>query len=273
MVVLWIIGILLLLLCLPVTLRVSWCLPPKGKQTIAQMGFLTEQVQEEIAALGLDDGDQTVLRQLVAELPPQQVTRKELRVSLGWLCFHWNLFPFTQKQPRKKSDSAKKTTQEQKPKESKTSKPAQKPMDWKKMLGQLWQCARKPVQMVLSDVCLHHLELRVRYGAPDSAQAATGAQKMGIAVYTLLGTVQNLIRVRKANLQIQPDFLAEETDWSLRFRLSIHPIVWLGAALRFAGSFLVKMLGSTKAKSTKQKQDSTNSNPSGGTSSQEQRAF
>jgi hypothetical protein len=272
-VVLWIIGILLLLLCLPVTLRVSWCLPPKGKQTIAQMGFLTEQVQEEIAALGLNDGDQTVLRQLVAELPPQQVPQKELRVSLGWLCFHWNLFPPPQKKPGKTVDAANKDKPKRKEQSSESTKPASKSIDWKKMLGQLWQCARKPVQMVLSDVCLHHLELRVRYGAPDSAQAATGAQKMGIAVYTLLGTVQNLIRVRKANLQIQPDFLSEETDWSLRFRLSIHPIVWIGAALRFAGSFLVKMIGSTKAKSTKQKQDSTNSNPSGGTSSQEQRAF
>ncbi len=272
MVVLWVIGILLLLLCLPLTLRISWCLPPKGKRTITQTGFLTEQVQEEIAALELNEEDQAILCQMVEELPPQQVPQKELKISLWWLCFRWNLFPFTQKQPHKKSDSAKKATQEEKPKESKTSKPAQKPMDWKEMLEQLWQCARKPVQIVMSDLCLHHLDLRVCCGAPDSAQAATGAQKMGIAVYTLLGTIQNFIRIRKANLQIQPDFLAEETDWSIQFRLSIHPIVWIGAALRFAGSFLVKMIGSTKAKSTKQEQDSTNPDPSGGKSPQEQTA-
>ena len=51
MVVLWVIGILLLLLCLPLTLRVGWWLPPKGKQTVTQTGFLTERVQEEIACL------------------------------------------------------------------------------------------------------------------------------------------------------------------------------------------------------------------------------
>ncbi len=269
MVVLWVIGILLLLLCLPLTLRVGWWLPPKGKQTVTQTGFLTERVQEEIAALELCEDDQTILRQMIAELPQQQEVQKELSVSLWWLCFHWNLFPLAPKKPKKKAAAKDTKPKKEKPKEE-TSQPDAKAPGRKKLLGELWQCARKPLQMILSDLCLHHLDLRASCGASDSAQAATGSQKMGIAVYTLLGTIQNFIRVRSANLQIQPDFLAEETDWSIRFRLSIHPIVWLGAALRFAGSFISRMVGKTKRQSQKREQDSTNPNRSGGKPPQEQ---
>ena len=223
-------------------------------------------MQEEIAALELCEDDQTILRQMIAELPQQQEVQKELSVSL---CFHWNLFPLAPKKPKKKAAAKDTKPKKEKPKEEATQ-PDTKAPGRKKLLGQLWQCARKPLQMILSDLCLHHLDLRASCGASDSAQAATGSQKMGIVVYTLLGTIQNFIRVRSANLQIQPDFLAEETDWSIRFRLSIHPIVWLGAALRFAGSFIIGMIGKMKKQSKKQKQDSTNPNRSGGKPPQEQ---
>ena len=45
------------------------------------------------------------------------------------------------------------------------------------MLPQLWQCAKKPLQMVLGDVCLHHLKLYGIVSREDTAQSALEAQK------------------------------------------------------------------------------------------------
>lgn len=89
MTVLWILlgvlAALLLLLCCPVTLRLSWWPAAASKQD-EPSGYLTEQVERDLEQLGLDPEDEQQLRRLIQGLPdpPPQQPQKELRLTLHY---------------------------------------------------------------------------------------------------------------------------------------------------------------------------------------------
>ena len=119
------------------------------------------------------------------------------------------------------------------------------------MLPQLWQCAKKPIRMVLGDVCLHHLKLYGIVSREDTAQSALEAQKFSTILYTLLGMVQ------RTDIRIEPDFWGSGQErWQLRLSLTVHPIVAVAAAVRFAACFLRQLL-SRKETDKPQQKDST----------------
>ena len=116
-----------------------------------------------------------------------------------------------------------------------------------RMIPEIVNCAKKPLEMALGDLCLHHLQLYAMVARQDSAQAALDTQKLVSAVYTALAAAQNWIRVRHADIRLRPDFSGgEESSWAVRLRLSFHPIVMLAAALRFAFCLLRLLLAQKK---------------------------
>ena len=116
-----------------------------------------------------------------------------------------------------------------------------------RMIPEIVNCAKKPLEMALGDLCLHHLQLYAAVARQDSAQAALDTQKLVSAVYTALAAAQNWIRVRHADIRLRPDFSGgEESSWAVRLRLSFHPIVMLAAALRFAFCLLRLLLAQKK---------------------------
>lgn len=115
MTVLWILlGVLaaiVLLLCLPLTLRLSWL--PKPPQPAPSL--LTDEVNKEIEALDLPQSDRQLLRQMVEQTKASPVTENQLKVELKVLLFTIHLFPFAQKQK-------KKPAQKKQPKQPKKSR-------------------------------------------------------------------------------------------------------------------------------------------------------
>ena len=127
-----------------------------------------------------------------------------------------------------------------------------------RMIPEIVNCAKKPLEMALGDLCLHHLQLYAMVARPDSAQAALDTQKLVSAVYTALAAAQNWIRVRHADIRLRPDFSGgEESSWAVRLRLSFHPIVMLAAALRFAFCLLRLLLAQKKKEQPEEQKKQT----------------
>lgn len=127
-----------------------------------------------------------------------------------------------------------------------------------RMIPEIVNCAKKPLEMALGDLCLHHLQLYAAVARPDSAQAALDTQKLVSAVYTALAAAQNWIRVRHADIRLRPDFSGgEESSWAVRLRLSFHPIVMLAAALRFAFCLLRLLLAQKKKEQPEEQKKQT----------------
>ena len=229
MIVLWIIlailACILLLLCFPVGIHLSYWTPKDGqKQTVS---YKTEAVDKEIDELELCEGDKEVLRQAVEELGYyEKEPEKQLTATVRYLFFKIKLYPMKLKQ---------------KPEKEETS------FDIKAMLPAIWECAKKPLAMILNGVCVRTLKLSVLVSKEDTAQSALDAQKLVTAVYTGLGVAQNLIQVKKADIRIKPDFSGQEqSDWQGEILVQMRPIIVLGAALRFVVCFAIKVLGKAK---------------------------
>lgn len=270
MTVLWILlGVLaaiVLLLCLPLTLRLSWL--PKPEQPAPSL--LTDEVNKEIEALDLPQSDRQLLRQMVEQAKAPPVTENQLKVELKVLLFTIHLFPFAQKQ-KKKPAQKKQPKQPKKKQEEPSQQSEQKPKasELLAMLPQLWQCAKKPIQMVLGDVCLHHLKLYGVVSREDTAQSALEAQKFSTILYTLLGMVQNIGRVKKTDIRIEPDFWGSGQErWQLRCSLTVHPIVAVAAAIRFAACFLKQLLSKKETDKPQQKDSTSCTADSGKSASQ-----
>ena len=112
MTVLWILlGVLaaiILLLCLPLTLRLSWL--PKPEQPAPCL--LTDEVNKEIEALDLPQTDRQLLRQMVEQTKAPPVTENQLKVDVKVLLFTIHLFPFAQKKkvtPKNNKSSLKRS--------------------------------------------------------------------------------------------------------------------------------------------------------------------
>lgn len=263
MTVLWILlgvlAALLLLLCCPVTLRLSWWPAAASKQD-EPSGYLTEQVERDLEQLGLASEDELQLRRLIQGLPdpPQQrEPQKELRLTLHYLFLRLTLYPQKPKPPKEpKQPAGKKKPQREKQVEEKKEK-----LDTAailRMIPEIVNCAKKPLEMALGDLCLHHLQLYAAVARPDSAQAALDTQKLVSAVYTALAAAQNWIRVRHADIRLRPDFSGgEESSWVVRLRLSFHPIVMLAAALRSAFCLLRLLLAQKKKEQPEEQKKQT----------------
>ncbi len=250
MIVLWIflsvLAAIFLLLCCPVGLSVSWWYPPKGKEVTQHRAYLTEDVQKEIAKLELCAEDEQILKQMVGELPPRELPpEKELLVKLHFLFLKFTVYPMSKKEKPSKLPKMKKAAQNKSP--QKEEKKKSEKTDWKALL--LWsvQNAKKSLGMILRDICLKRLELYITVAREDAAKSALDAQKLLTAVYSALGVTQNVMKVKKADIRICPDFRGDgKNDVAVRFCISFHPIVAVAAGLRFLGSLLKKMLRQTK---------------------------
>ena len=110
MIVLWIIlailACILLLLCFPVGIYLSYWTPKdEKKQTVS---YKTEAVDKEIDELELCEGDKEVLRQAVEELGYyEKEPKKQLTATVRYLFFKIKLYPMKLKQKPEKEEKKK----------------------------------------------------------------------------------------------------------------------------------------------------------------------
>ena len=157
-----------------------------------------------------------------------------LLVQARWLLLRVRLYP--QKEKKEKPKAAK----GQKREKQEPEKPAPKP-DLQQLAGMAVdavQSAGAPMRMVLSNLRIRKLVLDVTVAAEDAAQTAISFGKVQACLHTALGTLGHFIKIIRPRLLIRPDFLAEETRFTLSFRAVVTPLIVLAAAIRAGIAFL-----------------------------------
>lgn len=166
------------------------------------------------------------------------VWENEPEVSVGYLFFRFQLSP-AENRPKKEKKQAEKA---EKPK--KKEEPAQPKAlaDTAALVLDLIRSATGGLAMAVRNLRVRDLKLRMVVAGEDSAQTALEYGKMNACLYGAYAALQNFISIKRASLEIEPDFLAEEGSFVLRFRVLATPLVLLGAALRIGASFLWKQV-------------------------------
>ncbi len=99
--------------------------------------------------------------------------------------------------------------------------------------------AKGALRRVAHSVVIGRLQLCMTVGGERADQIADRYGQMCSAVYPLVTALSAVIRVRKSQVRVQPDFLSEGTDVRFRMTMYIFPlgVVWAGLVA------LVKVLG------------------------------
>ncbi|MCI8492029.1 DUF2953 domain-containing protein [Anaerotruncus sp.] len=95
-------------------------------------------------------------------------------------------------------------------------------------------------KMLLRRVCIYHVHLRVVVAEDDAAQTAIAFGRMNALVYTAYTAARGLFHLKKPDILITPDFMAQEGSWQFEARGRLLPIAAVAAAVRIGAAFLVK---------------------------------
>lgn len=98
------------------------------------------------------------------------------------------------------------------------------------------------------------LFLDMRVAKEDAAQTAIAYGKTCAAVFPTVGRLCSTLRVRRYNVNIYPDYLANGSRASILFCVSVRPIKLTNAMVRFALRALASFIKAKKYASEKKKQ-------------------
>lgn len=151
--------------------------------------------------------------------------------------------------PQKKSAEKPK---EEKPKKEKTPLAQSVRLIW-----DLIASAAEDLGILISKLRLYDLTLRLTLAEEDAAETGIRYGKACAYVYSGLGLLQGLLRVRKVGeIRVTPDFSAgaSRSDYFFSFCLKLRVGSLLRAALRILFRFLLRTLRREKASEPSQKQ-------------------
>ena len=187
-----------------------------------------------------------VLLLLLALLLVPVVFRAEYRgdwtVSASYLFFRFPLYPPRAKQKPEKKGRAEGAAGDQIKKKT-GERPFTETVD---MLLDLVSSAGGGLRMIFRNFLVYSLKLRVDVGRGDAAETGIQYGKLCAYLYSAYAVLRHYIRFRRADLDIRPDFLAEEDRWELSLKARLTPLIVLAAALRMGASFVWKQAAGRK---------------------------
>ncbi len=170
---------------------------------------------------------------------------EEFTLSVGILCFYWQIFPEKPAKKKKPKAAPKKATKKapSKKKRKKAPPPEKKPEkgDIKgtaDIVLDLLKAALPPLGQMLRHLRLVKLDARIWVGGSDAAETALAFGKIQALFYGGYAALQNLIRVKAKRVEIDCDFLLPETRQDIFFCIKLRIGVILWALLRMAWRFL-----------------------------------
>ena len=95
-------------------------------------------------------------------------------------------------------------------------------------------------KMLLRHVRVYRVRLRVVVAEDDAAQTAIAFGHMNALIYTAYTAARGLFNLKKPDILITPDFMAQEGSWQFEARGRLLPIAAAAAAVRIGAAFLVK---------------------------------
>lgn len=106
-------------------------------------------------------------------------------------------------------------------------------------IGEVAALAGKTVGRLLRSITVNRLDLQMRIATDDVATTAQRYGQVCGVLYPALAIIERWVRIRRRDLRVEPNFLAEES--AVRFDIRLQVSLWrlLGAAVALLWGFLV----------------------------------
>ncbi len=179
----------------------------------------------------------------------------DVAVSVQWLFLKFDILPKNEKKPQKEK---KKKTKEEKPKEESEVIPEPKKKKKDNMfvrfynnrgvsgVVQLLKDAAKALGGMFKRIgrafLFEELIISLKVGAGDSAETAIKYGKTCSAAFPAMGLIVSTMRVKKYNIDINPDFIYGKNEARLHTKVSVRPAKLICAVIVFAFEFLFKVV-------------------------------
>lgn len=180
----------------------------------------------------------------------------DVAVSVKWLFLKFNILPKHEKEEKPKKEKKKKE-KEEKPKEESEVIPEPK----KKKDNMFFRFYRnrgvEGVVQLLKDAAnavggmfkrigraflFEELIISLTVGAGDSAETAIKYGKTCSAAFPAMGLIVSTMRVKKYNIEINPDFIYGKNEAKLHSQISVRPIKLINAVIIVAFELLFKVV-------------------------------
>lgn len=181
----------------------------------------------------------------------------DVAVSVQWLFLKFDILPKKEKEKKPKKEKKKKT-KEEKPKEE--SEVIREPKKKKKDnmfvrfynnrgvsgVVQLLKDAAKAVGGMFRRIgrafLFEELIISLKVGAGDSAETAIKYGKTCSAAFPAMGLIVSTMRVKKYNIEINPDFIYGKNEARLHTKVSVRPVKLIGAVIVLVFELLFKVV-------------------------------
>ncbi len=179
----------------------------------------------------------------------------DVAVSLKWLFLKFNILPKHEKEEKPKKEKKKK---EENPKEESEVVPEPKKKKQDNMfvrfyrnrgvegVVQLLKDAAKAIGGMFKRIgrafLFEELIISLTVGAGDSAETAIKYGKTCSAAFPAMGLIVSTMRVKKYNIEINPDFINGKNVARLHTKVSVRPIKLINAVIAVAFELLFKVV-------------------------------
>ncbi len=191
----------------------------------------------------------------------------DVAVSVGWLFLNFNVLPKKEDHGKPKKEKKPKKKKEEKPKEESEIVPEPKTKKKDNMFVRFYRNRGvNGVVQLLKDTAkalggmfgrlgraflFEELYISMTVGAGDSAQTAIKYGEICAGAFPAMGLIVSKMRVKKYNLEINPDFIYGQTSARLHTKVSVRPILLINAVIVLAFELLfnvvIKLLKHSKA--------------------------
>ena len=181
----------------------------------------------------------------------------DIALSVGWLFLKFNILPKKDK-PEKPKKEKKKKEKKEKPKDNSEVVPEPKKKKQDNMFVRFYRNRGvNGVVQLLKDAAnaiggmfgrigraflFEELFISLTVGAGDSAETAIKYGKVCAGAFPAMGLLVNKMRIRKYNLEINPDFIYGKTEARLHTKISFRPISFINAVIIVAFELLFKVV-------------------------------
>lgn len=182
----------------------------------------------------------------------------DVELSVKWLFLNIKILPKKEKSEEKKKEPKKKKEKEKKPKEESEiiKEPKKKKQDnmfvrFYRNRGvsgvvQLLKDAANAVGGMFKRIgrafLFEELYISLTVGAGDSAETALKYGKTCSAAFPAMGLIVSTMRIKKYNIEINPDFINGSNSARLHTKISVRPIKLINAVIIVAFELLFKVV-------------------------------
>lgn len=170
-----------------------------------------------------------------------------VELEVRYLFFRFKLLPWEKKEKAPKEEKpAEQKPPEEKPAKEKPAKPNPLKTFWQNegvdgviaLLKKTAAIVSGMFRGVFRHVIIDSLFLQMHIGSGDAAQTAVDYGKVCAEVFPALGTICSVMKVKRYDADISPDFLANQNETELHTVITLRPIFVTNAAV----VMLVKLL-------------------------------